>query len=413
MFSIVFDGRIAVASVFDAIPENWRVIDCRPLIDGPGNSDELVQSILDLGIASLNESKKVCFACDYGHSRSNLLAALAISKISRVAIEDAVMSLKGFHPESEIKIGILKRYLSSADIKWSKCFAITGATGLIGRNLSIALRRKGSKVMALSRFQHGDYLEDSATIKCIIEKNEITDIIHLAYPQPRNSYQSTRKSFGQLINLLDGCTSTSCKLHYISGWIVFDGLSEGYVDEETLPKPHSIYAQAKALQEQLVTLHGKNNDLLYRIYRLPGIYSKETLEPRFLRYIADCVVAGVDIIVHDFVNGPAVVPLASLEKTITSLANQLVAPGRSETDIVHLNEQCCNLSIKTIAEKVAEKYKLRVAFTPISRAVFNGIFASKILPSGNGDLGVNQSEIDLANFIEELISAKQSETTGC
>ncbi len=129
MFSIVYNGKIAVSSVFDNIPEPWLVVDCRPLIDGPGNSDELIQNILNLALEKLHEGNKICFACDYGHSRSNLLAALAISRIAGISIRKAVENIKFAHPESSIKPGILKHYISDffQNAITKRTFAITGA----------------------------------------------------------------------------------------------------------------------------------------------------------------------------------------------------------------------------------------------------------------------------------------------
>jgi nucleoside-diphosphate-sugar epimerase len=409
MFSVVHDGKISVASIFDDIPQDWFVVDCRPLIDGPGNSEELIQSLLENGLQQLSSGGKVCFACDYGHSRSNLLAALALSHITDIELSDAIEHLKARHPESCIKAGILGSYFQAPNSLKVNCFGISGASGIIGNSLLLSLKDAGQDSIGLSRAKHGDYLENSSTIKHLIEENGFTDFVHLAYPKPFNSYRSSKQSFNHLLNLLEACTSTGCTLHYISGWVVFDGSSDEIVDELSAPKPHSLYAQTKLLQEQLITLHGMNNGLSYCIYRLPGVFASSSLEPRFLRYIADCAATSADIVIHDFVNGSAVVPLAPLSEAVKLLAGQLIAIVPDRPNLIHLSRDHYNRSIREVAEIVALKYGIKVRPSPVPRVAFNGSFVSRILPRGSpsSTTPLNATP-QVINFIEELINAKRA-----
>jgi len=197
MFSVVHVDRIAVASIFDDIPHDWFVVDCRPLIDGPGNAEELVQNLLTIGLELLISGKKVCFACDYGHSRSNLLAALAIKRLTKISITEAIEQVRRSHPESSIKQGILQSFLhrdkteGSIEVK----FAVTGSNGMIARKLSGLLEGSGYKVFKLTRSVHGNYLESASRMEDLIDNEHVTDLIHLAYPKPYNSYESSRQSF--------------------------------------------------------------------------------------------------------------------------------------------------------------------------------------------------------------------------
>ena len=189
MFSVVYEGKIAVASIFDDIPGDWFVLDCRPLIDGPGNADELVQNLLGIGLQQLSSRTKVCFACDYGHSRSNFLAALVISKIAKIRLADAIEYVKERHPESSIKSSILVNYLSASVNRGSSCFGVSGASGIIGSSLLTSLRDAGESCLGFSRTKHGAYLENSTRLKLLIEENQLTDIIHLAYPSESRKWK--------------------------------------------------------------------------------------------------------------------------------------------------------------------------------------------------------------------------------
>ena len=410
MFSIVYNNCIAVSSIFDDIPRDWFVVDCRPLIDGPGNAEELVQNLLAIGLEQLKNGSKVCFACDYGHSRSNMLAALAIRDVVGFELVEAIEYLKSKHPESAIKAGILSNYLCPSGSQKAICFGISGASGIIGSNLLHLLTNAGQRPIGLSRAQHGPYLESSNAIKLLIEENGLTDLIHLAYPKPFNSYHSSKQSFNHLFNLLEACTSTGSTLHYVSGWIVFDGHPGEFVDESCPPKPHSIYAQTKLLQEQLITYHGLNNGLKYRIYRLPGVFSFDTLEPRFLRYIADCALTKQDIFVHDFLNGSAVVPLAPLAEIVELLADQLLLKDSDQAGMVHLTRLQYNKSVKEIAEIVATNHGIKVESSPVSRGTFSGRFVSRILPRGSPPLSSYTDELPVVTFIEDLINVKRTKT---
>lgn len=407
MFSVVYDNKIAVSSIFDDIPHDWFVVDCRPLIDGPGNAEELVQNLLTIGLEQLKSGKKVCFACDYGHSRSNLLAALALRDVADIELVNAIEYLKCKHPESAIKASILSNYLHPLGSHNASCFGISGASGIIGNNLLDSLRDAGQASIGLSRTKHGSYLENSNDIKLLIEENGLTDFVHLAYPKPFNSYSSSKQSFNHLLSLLEACTSTGCTLHYVSGWVVFDGHPGEVVDESCAPKPHSLYAQTKLLQEQLIAFHGINNGLRYYIYRLPGVFSPSSLEPRFLRYIADCAATSSDIVVHDFLNGSAVVPLAPLAEAVDLLADQLLIKDSDRPKIVHLSRDHYNKSVKEIAEIIAINHGIKVKNSPVSRLAFNGHFVSRILPRGSPVSASCTAEPRVVNFIEELINAKR------
>jgi nucleoside-diphosphate-sugar epimerase len=190
---------------------------------------------------------------------------------------------------------------------------------------------------------------------------------------------------------------------------VFDGSSNEIVDELCQPKPHSLYAQTKLLQEQLITLHGMNNGLSYCIYRLPGVFAPSSLEPRFLRYIADCAATSADIVVHDFINGSAVVPLAPLPEAVELLVSQLISKAPNRPKLVHLSRDHYNRSIREVAEIVALKHGIKVRPSTVPRVAFNGSFVSRILPRGSPSSTIPyNAALQVINFVDDLINAKQT-----
>jgi|694.fasta_scaffold54892_3 dTDP-4-dehydrorhamnose reductase len=407
MFSVVFDNRIAVASIFDDLPRDWFIVDCRPLIDGPGNAEELIQNLLTIGIEQLSSGSKVCFACDYGHSRSNLLAALAIERLSNVSIAKAVEQVRASHPESSIKQGILQSFVrinNSRDGRGIR-FALTGANGMIANKLSDLLEFSGYRIFKLTRAAHGNYLNSVEKIEELIDNTHATDVIHLAYPKPYNSYESSRQSFNHLSRIAEVCISRQCRLHFISSWVVFDGAVLSEVTEDSQILPHSLYSQSKALQESFLQFQHLSNNLHYRIYRLPGLFSRESLEPRFFRYIADCIATKQVIVTHSFLNGSAVVPLCQLEVAVEELRDAILC-NLDCGPIIHIAKASSSQSVQSIAEYIAAKYGVGVSPTPVDRKVFTGMFSSRLDIRGSP---IPKSPISLCQndpllFIEDLIN---------
>lgn len=373
MFTVVYRDSIAVASVFDAIPANWAVIDCRALIDGPGNSQSHIDSIVAEALKELVAGNRICLACDYGHSRSNLIAALTISRASPCSLAEAVDLVKHLHRDSAIKPHLLHNLIPSTLQSSTTVFGITGGNGLIGARLANSLASAGTKVIRLSRATHGDYLRSANCLVDLITSDSLSDIVHLAHPKPYNSYSTVAESLKHLLALLEACTATGCRLHFVSSWVVFDGSDAPRATENTHPCPHSLYAQLKLTQENLIRMHCLSHGLHSVIYRLPGIYASESLEPRFLRYFADCARQRKDIVYHSFINGSAVVPLSRVDAMVPVFSAALSA-GRDRGSVIHVAESAANVSIQEIATAVAGKYGINAIATPISRTTFTGTF---------------------------------------
>jgi len=404
MFSVIYDDRIAVASIFDAIPAGWNVVDCRPLIDGPGNADELVQEILAIGLNQIRESKKVCFACDYGHSRSNFVAALAISKIGNIALKDAISITKANHIESSIKSCLL-RFHGQGDRNHipPKAYAITGSATPLGRLIKKEIRAKLKDATIID----ADDPPSTEGIHDLTEgtllKYQITDVFHCAYPVPMNSYESSQKSYHQLINLLQACIKSDCFLHYLSSWNVFEGSTANIVDESTQPSPFSPYSQAKCIQEQQLEYAFKSSGLQYRAYRMPCLLSRDGCPPRFLMYMADCAVQGKDIYVHKYINGYPVVPILDADDAVELLLDKVLYSQTADR-IIHICGGTSNLSVAELGRRTASKYNIKVIESPVSRVTMTGTFKSKYQPDDKTvQTGSFKQKLDPIEFLDHVI----------
>lgn len=407
MFSVVHGKKIAVASIFDDIPHEWFVVDCRPLIDGPGNAEELVQNLLAIGLDQLSSGKKICFACDYGHSRSNYMAALAISRISSVSSTDAISIVEANHPESSVKPTLLHSPRETAELSMQrKAFAITGSNTLLGRLLADKIKRHSGDciIVNIDNFLSADN-ENKLLEKALIA-NQITDVIHCAYPSPPNSYDSSKKSYLDLIDLIRGCLGSNAVLHYFSTWSVFEGSTDHDIDENSQPYPFSLYSQAKCLHEEQLRYAAYSSGLIYRIYRTPCLLSRESDLPRFLIYMADSAATGRDIYVHKYINGYPIVPVMEAGDAAT-LAFQQILFTLKERSILHICENSSSLSVAELGRRIAQQYNVKVIETPVNRVAMTGAFRSKYSQKGNQGLSGLEQVLNPMLYVESVIRVKQ------
>jgi dTDP-4-dehydrorhamnose reductase len=377
MFSVVYDERIAVASIFDEIPEPWVVVDCRPLIDGPGNADQLVQNILQSGLDKLHDAHKVCFACDYGHSRSNYLAALAISRIERISIDTAIGRIKANHSDSSIKPSLVavKQIKSECNLGKNK-FAITGARTYIGQLLAKEIGRLSHKPLLLDAESQPENHDPTAHYQELLDRHQITDVVHCAYPDPPNSYESSKKSYSQFLDLTKACVASSSALHYLSSWSIFEGSIDKEVDEKSCPQPFSLYSQSRCLHEQQLKYSANSSSLKYRVYRLPCLISEDNCLPRFLMYLADSALAGNDIYLHKYMNGYPVIPFMSAKEAVIQLTQEILYSDPMLT-LVHICGSVSNTAVIDLGQRIAQACKVSIIETSVSRNALTGLFTSK------------------------------------
>lgn len=404
MFSVVYNDTIAVASVFDDIPPNWLVVDCRPLIDGDGNAMQLVEGILAVGLGQLNLGRKVCFACDYGHSRSNYLAALAISRHASISLGDAITLIKEKHVESCIKPTLLRSLIgNSSEAVRKNAFAITGADQPLGRLLLQSVKKMNGGFLPVSLDVSSDADKGSTRYEEVLLLNRITDLIHSAYPDPPNSYLSSKQSYVQFVDILQACIAANCVFHYISSWSVFEASTDHVVVESSRSVPFSLYSQARCLQEQQLIYAAQSSGLRFKIYRVPCLLSRDSILPRFLTYFAHTASSGKPIFIHRYSNGYPVVPLMSLEVAVCQLAQQMLTP-RVGNDIIHVCRHSCRISVAELGRQIARNYGVTVFETPVERNAFTGSFHSQYhFIDSPSPSGVPAEEFDPMDYVQSYI----------
>ena len=407
MFSVVFDNRIAVASIFDDIPRDWFVVDCRPLIDGPGNAEELVQSLLSIGLEQLCSGNKVCFACDYGHSRSNYMAALAAGRIASISLTDAISIVEANHPESSVKSTLRQSPRESAEHSLRRqAFAITGSNTFFARMLTNEIKNHfgGFSIENIDSFLGSD--NNGRLLEKTLIANKITDVIHCAYPSPPNSFESSKRSFLELIDIIKACLESNAKLHYFSTWSVFEGSSDLEINENSQPFPFSLYSQAKCLHEEQLKYLAYSGGLAYRVYRTPCLLSRETNLPRFLIYIADSAAKGRDIYIHKYINGYPIVPMMEASNAANLVLHQILS-SLKQNSVMHICDNQFNASVAELARQIAQKYNVEVIETPVDRMAMTGVFGTRYSLSQSQRISDPEQGFNPMTYLDTVIREKQ------
>lgn len=412
MFSVVHGDKIAVASIFDDIPRDWFVVDCRPLIDGAGNAEELVQNLLTIGLEQLSSGEKVCFACDYGHSRSNYMAALAIARIGGVSITDAISIIEINHPESSVKPILLQSSRQTTEHGLRRqAFAISGSNTSLAKLLTDEIK---SHPNGYTVFNIDDCLDSGSKSKLLekaLIRNQITDVVHCAYPSPRNSFDSSKKSYLDLIDIIKACLKSTAMLHYFSTWSVFEGSSDLEINEDSQPSPFSLYSQAKCLHEEQIKYVAYSGGLAYRVYRTPCLLSRGSDLPRFLMYMADSAAMGRDIYIHKYINGYPIVPMMEASNA-ASLALQLILTSLKQDSILHICKNQSNLSVAELGKQIARKYNIEVIETPVNRIAMIGVFGTRYSSKLSQAISCPEQDFNPLAYVDSLIREKQLALQG-
>jgi len=141
---------------------------------------------------------------------------------------------------------------------------VTGASGLLGLNLSLRMHDK-HQIIGVDRAKLGNTpfdlikldLLDWGALPKLLDATEPVALIHCAANALVDACEQTPDSAATLNAVLPGklaelCAPRGIKLLHISTDAVFDGTKEGVYAEDDAPNPLSVYAQTKLDGENAV-----------------------------------------------------------------------------------------------------------------------------------------------------------------
>ncbi len=176
--------------------------------------------------------------------------------------------------------------------------------------------------------------------------------------------------------MVNYCEDNDVQLLFASGWVVFDGSEEPVVSPASFVCPHSRYGHLKVMLEAYLRAASRSVDI--RIVRLPGIFDSASLEPRFLRYFAECIRLSEPIVYHVFRNGSSRIPLLPLDAVIVAM-EQILPQSKDLPLISHVGSRDASPTIQKIAFPLSKETGALVKPTHVDRTTFTGRFQPDVV----------------------------------
>jgi nucleoside-diphosphate-sugar epimerase len=318
---------------YDAVAHgDFTVIDVRSLVDKSGNPKEPILRIVRAAAQAYASGKTVIVACDFGMSRSNAVAAGALSLIESIPFDAALDEVRRATGETEVKLDVaaavedaLESGIRAGASSETGAVLVTGAGGFLGSAAAAALQDDFT-VAAPSRSEL-DLSAGALELDAYCRRERVAQILHLAYPRAYTTSTAAGESVTILRNLLDVCRIRHIRLVTVSGAIVFDGYRRTMrVDEETPPLPYGAYGESKYVEEQLVALHARRKEIDSVICRLAPVYGPGSARPRFIRTFYERALAGETIVTHRYRNGPSALAMLYVADAVDALKRVIKTP---------------------------------------------------------------------------------------
>ncbi len=209
---------------------------------------------------------------------------------------------------------------------------VTGASGLLGKELVLELLSKGYEVIAVSnsrevKVSHNKLrkfkidISDTIRIENLILKERPEVIIHAAaYTDVDGCEVNKNLAWSVNVegtrNIIRAARVVKAHIIYVSTDYVFDGV-KGMYEEDDVPNPINYYGLTKLVAEVLV----RSSDLLYTVVRPSAIYGVKGSKKSFAEFIAERLSRGEEVkaLVDQYVSPTLNVLLAKAITEITEL----------------------------------------------------------------------------------------------
>lgn len=398
----------------EAVPDSV-CLDVRDLVDKAGNTPDALLQKIDPALAALADGRKVLVCCDYGISRSSVIAACVLARHERIGFVDALERVVQATGESEMDLEVVSladRALSGqpdapgstlAD-SGSKTVLVTGAGGPLIRLVSSALEPERE---AFDLNSSGVSLLAGPVPLFLWARNKPIDtVVHLAWAYGPGTNEEMGKALVALKNVADVCRRKSLRLILVSSAGVFSGYRDAPVlAAETLARsPRGTLAQGNCLAEYLVETMAEQYDLDFCIVRSPLLYGQPLRTPKFLLTFVRRALAGKGIVTHAYQNGLPRVDLLHWRDFCSGLKRVMDMP---EIDYLHLGSGE-GITTRELAESIVRLSGLETDVT--ARAIEDRV-AEVVLDTAKSRQELGWSpKVTLQTGLEELVRACRQES---
>jgi nucleoside-diphosphate-sugar epimerase len=307
-----------------------------------------------------------------------------------------------------------------------KKILVTGATGQIGSELTIALRNKvgaanviaaGHKKQASSELtQSGPYclldVRDAGALNQVVEEHQCDTIFHLAAllsaVAEENPQQAWDINMNGLINVLETSRLRQCALFFPSSIAVFGtGAPTMDTPQDTLQRPASLYGITKVSGELLCDYYYHRFGVDTRGLRYPGLISSKAMPGGGTTdYAVDIFYAAIKAQHYDcFLRADTQLDMMYMPDAMNAAINLMTADSKQLRHRNAFNITAMSFTPQQLAAEIQKhipEFTISYCIDPVRQAIADSWPRHMSDSAARAEWGW-QAEYDLTAMVEDML----------
>lgn len=307
-----------------------------------------------------------------------------------------------------------------------KKILVTGATGQIGSELTIALRNKvgaanviaaGHKKQASSELtQSGPYclldVRDAGALNQVVEEHKCDTIFHLAAllsaVAEENPQQAWDINMNGLINVLETSRLRQCALFFPSSIAVFGtGAPTMDTPQDTLQRPASLYGITKVSGELLCDYYYHRFGVDTRGLRYPGLISSKAMPGGGTTdYAVDIFYAAIKAQHYDcFLRADTQLDMMYMPDAMNAAINLMTADSKQLRHRNAFNISAMSFTPQQLAAEIQKhipEFTISYCIDPVRQAIADSWPRHMSDSAARAEWGW-QAEYDLTAMVEDML----------